>query len=79
MIQEQFNSSKELFKRVKPALQTKKTEFERNQINFITEEDIWHYLRQTKWHKETNLTLFDIVNDILTINEKEILKYKNKE
>ena len=38
----QFNSVEELYKRVRPALTSKKREFRRSGINYIKEEDIWN-------------------------------------
>lgn len=75
MVNEKFNSITELYKRVLPALRSRKKELAINKLGFITEKDIWEVLRETKWNKETNLTLFDIVNDILTIPESVIVEY----
>ncbi len=75
MVNEQFNSIPELYKRVMPALKSKRKELEAKKLGFITEEDIWHCLRKKKWNKERELTLFDIVHDILYMTEEEILEY----
>ena len=61
----EFNSLKELYERLKPALNTKKREFIRNKIDYIKEEDIWNYLRDYKWKKSNNLLLYQMVDDIL--------------
>ena len=47
-----------------PALRLKKEEI--NNKN-ITEEDIWNYLKETKWINSNNLSLSDMVNDILKL------------
>lgn len=65
-----FNSLEELYKRVLPALRIKSSETKE-----VTEQDIWDYLAKTKWNIATNLTLYDIVNDILTCDVNQI---KNK-
>lgn len=75
MVNEKFNSITELYKRVLPALKSKKKELAISKLTFITEKDIWDCLRDTKWNKEASLTLFDIVNDILTISESSIVEY----
>ena len=56
----EFNNLQELKTRITPALKTKVKELN----SFITEEDIWKYLK-TKWKTSTNLTLYDIINDII--------------
>ena len=40
----QFNSIEELYKRVRPALTSKKREFRRCGIHYVKEEDMWNYL-----------------------------------
>lgn len=75
MVEEKFDSIAALYKRVLPALRSKKKELAIQKLPFITEMDIWDCLRRNKWSKEANLTLFDIVNDILTINESSLIEY----
>lgn len=75
MVDDKFNSVTELYKRVLPALRSKKKELVINKLGFITEKDIWDFLRENKWSKEANLTLFDIVNDILTVEESSLVQY----
>ena len=75
----EFNSIKDLYLRVKPALRSKVKEFKRNKITYIKEEDIWNYLIETKWKKSTGLELNDIVDDILNTDNEKIEEYvKNK-
>lgn len=71
----EFNSIEELYKRVHPALTSKVREFRRNKINYVKEEDIWNYLIESKWKKSSGLELFNIVDDILTTDNKEIMEY----
>ncbi len=61
----EFQSLEELYTRIFPALRTKKREIRRMGYSFITEEDIWNYLKEEKWKKSENLSLSDMVNDIL--------------
>lgn len=73
-----FNSIKELYKRVLPALSAKVSELKRSKINYITEEEIWDYLRYNYWTKKSNLTLGEIVNDILSTPNFELEEYHMK-
>lgn len=71
----EFNSIEELYKRVRPALTSKVREFRRNGIVFIKEEDIWNYLIEFKWKTSKGLELYNIVDDILNIDNSEVEKY----
>lgn len=74
-----FNSLNELHNRLIPALETKVRELKSSGVNYITENDIWNYLKKYKWSKSKNLTLSECVDDILNTNELEYKKYmKNK-
>jgi hypothetical protein len=75
MVDEKFNSITDLYKRVLPALKSKRRELEASKVGFITEKDIWDYLRDEKWNKKSNLTLFDIVNDILNVEKNKLFEY----
>ena len=69
---EEFQSIDELYKRVFPALQTRVHELSLKGIN-MTEMDLWNLLKK-RWKFGKNLTLFDIVHDIMMsdIQDKEI-------
>lgn len=71
----EFNSIEELYRRVRPALTSKVKEFRRNKITFVKEEDVWNYLIDAKWKSSKGLELFNIVDDILNTNNKEIEDY----
>lgn len=70
-----FTSLQDLYNRLKPALTTRVREIKRENIFYVKEEDIWNYLKTYKWNKETNLTLIDMVNDILNISSYTIEEY----
>lgn len=72
-----FNSIDELYNRLKPAFQLKLNELKSKKITFITAKDLWSFLSKTKWTKEENLELCDMVNDILNVNENELINYIN--
>lgn len=66
----EFNSEKELRERLSCALSTKISELESKGINYITEDEIWQYLINTKWKNAHGLCLSDMVDDILKIEIK---------
>ena len=46
---------------------------------YIKEEDIWNYLKEIKWKKANNLSLYDMVNDVLNTENSLIESYiKNR-
>ena len=74
-----FNSQEELFVRVKPALNAKLQELHRLGFSYITIDDIWNYLKESKWKNGKDLTLSDIVSNIIHVDNKmldEFLKGK---
>ena len=70
-----FNSLEELYRRIKPALITKKEEMNRGLYPYIEEEDIWNYLKEVKWKKTLDLSLSEMVNDILNCDDILIDNY----
>lgn len=74
-----FKSLEELYKKVLPALRTKVAELKRINIAYISEEDVWNYLKGHKWSKRSNLTLGEMVNDILWVSNLELEKFKRNE
>lgn len=74
-----FSSLEELYQRLLPALKTKKSEMHRQGFNYIKEEDIWNFFKETKWKKAVELSLSVMVNDVLNIDNILIDNYlKNK-
>lgn len=80
-----FASLKDLYERLTPALITKTTEMNRVGYKYIKPEDIWNYLKETKWKSSFNLELHQMVNDILNSDNvlidnylKEKLNEKNR-
>ena len=71
----EFNNIKELYDRVTPALNAKVTELKRNDLDYIKIEDIWNYLKDSKWSKANNLLLYQMVDDILNLDNNEIDEY----
>ena len=69
-----FNSVNELYARVLPALKSKKKELVRSKIKYIDEKEIWTLLSNNTWRKDKDLTLADIVDDILNINNMKLVE-----
>ena len=70
-----FNSIRELYERVYPALKSKVRQLKKNDINYIKEVDVWNCLIENRWKKTRGLVLSDIVDDILNIDNKIIEDY----
>ena len=82
----EFNSLEELYNRLKPALITKKNEMNRSGYQYIKIEDIWNYLKEVKWKKAKDLTLYEMVSDVFNVDDlliddylKQKLNLKNRE
>lgn len=71
----EFNSLEDLFKRLKPALYSKVLELKRMGLEYIKEEDIFNYLAQNSWSKKDNLSIADLTNDILYLDNNLITNY----
>lgn len=70
-----ISSLQELYERLRPALTTKKEEMKRDGYNYIKEEDIWNYLKETKWKKSIDLELYQMVSDIMNAENNYINEY----
>jgi hypothetical protein len=74
----EFETTEELKKRITPALKTKLKELKKENYKIIDIEDIWNFLIKEKWKKAKDLTLYDIINDILNLDNEEIEEYAIK-
>lgn len=74
----EFNSIEELYIRVYPALSAKKMELERLGFFDIKERDIWSYLSKNVFPKMKDLTLADIVSEILHVDNNILNQYIRK-
>ena len=70
-----FSNLSELYERVKPALRTKCRDFKRLGIDNINISDIWNYLKNNVWNMSKNLTLADVVDDIMCVDIDLLKKY----
>ena len=71
----EFENVKQLYNRLLPALRTKKEEMKRVGITYIQEEDIWNFLKEKKWKKANDLSLYDMVSDVLNTDNSLIENY----
>ena len=60
-----FHSLNELYKRLLPALKSKKKELDKKGLTYIHEEDIWNCCKYNFWNNQRNLELYNMVDDIL--------------
>jgi aspartate carbamoyltransferase regulatory subunit len=70
-----FNSITELYTRLQPALNSKRKELLRDNYHYIKNEDIWNYLKDHKWVQDRNLSLAEMVDDVLSCQNEAIDKY----
>ena len=75
----EYKSQKELYKSLIPALNVKMRLLKKNNYNDITNKDIWNYLKNNKWINSINLTISEMVNDIIHADNKEIDIYRKKQ
>lgn len=80
----QYNSQEELFNNLKGAFNVK-LRMINSKYNYIKNIDIWNYLKINKWSKDKNLSLSEMVNDIIDVDIdkvdlflKEHLKNENR-
>lgn len=73
-----FNSLEDLYNRLKPALRSKIKELRKLEKKYIQEIDIFEYLTDTKWENSNNLTLDQMVDDILYVSNDKIDEYVQK-
>lgn len=45
----------------------------------ITNKDIWLYLANNKWKNSQNLTISEVVNDIITVDIDKLYNYKEEQ
>ena len=70
----EFSSQQELYNKLIPVFNVKKRLINNSEYKDITNEDIWNYLIENKWRTYHNLTISDIVNDIITLDLELIKK-----
>lgn len=71
----EFTSLKQLYRKLLPAFNVKRRIVLNSKYKEITNENIWLYLTETKWKNSHNLSLPEMINDIITVDLAEIKKY----
>lgn len=74
----EYKSQLELYQGLTPALNVKLTLLKKNNHKEVTKEDIWNYLKETKWKSSVDLTLADMVQDIIHTDSSELIAYHKK-
>jgi len=69
-----FNSINELYNRVLPVLKLKQ-KFLKRDNHMVGIDNMWLFLVETKWKKAIDLTLYDVVNDIMMLDYKMLKDY----
>lgn len=70
-----FESQEELYKRLLPALKSKKKLLSLDGFKSIKKSDIWDYLRYNIWSNQSGLELCDMVDDILNVDNSLIVEF----
>lgn len=74
----EYKSQSDLYQELIPALNVKVKYLKKSNYQDITKEDIWNYLKESKWKNSIDLTLADMVQDILHTDNQELVSYRNK-
>ena len=67
-----FSNLEELYKKLKIVFDIKLRILKLEKYNYIKSEDIWNFLSETKWKKDIDLGIAEIVNDIIHCDNIEI-------
>lgn len=68
---ENYTSQRELFNSLIPAFNVK-LRLIKKEFNYITRTDIWNYLKINRWCKDINLTISEMVDDILLVDISKV-------
>lgn len=67
----EYKSQKELFSSLQGAFNVK-LRMIKEEYNYITKIDIWNYLKINKWSKDKNLTISEMVHDIINVDINKV-------
>lgn len=67
----EYKSQKELFSSLQGAFNVK-LRMIKEEYNYITKVDIWNYLKINKWSKDKNLTISEMVHDIINVDINKV-------
>ena len=69
-----YTSGKELFDSLIPAFNVK-LRLIKKEYDYITKTDIWNYLKINKWCKDTDLTISEMVDDIIMVDIDKVDRF----
>ena len=64
---DEYKSMRELFNSLKPAFDVKLRLINKD-YDYITRTDIWNYLKINQWCKDVNLSISEMVDDIMMVD-----------
>ena len=67
----EYTSQKELYSSLEGAFNVK-LRMIKEEYNYITKVDIWNYLKINKWSKDKNLTISEMVHDIINVDINKV-------
>lgn len=68
----EITSLQQLYRKLLPAFNVKKRLILNTKYKDITNENIWNYLTETKWKNSHNLSIPEMVNDIICVDLESI-------
>lgn len=71
----EITSLQQLYRKLLPVFNVKKRLILHSRYKHITNENIWLYLTETKWKKAYDLSLPEMISDIISVDLEEINKY----
>ncbi|MDQ0231511.1 post-transcriptional regulator [Metabacillus malikii] len=60
---------------VKPALKSKLEEFKMLGYAEVSEEKLWDFLKNKKWRKTKELSVYEVVSDVLSVKVGEYMNF----
>lgn len=75
---EDIKTKLDLYKRIRPAMYVKLKDIKRDYSVNISYEEMFMYLEEGVWKAKTNLSLSEIVDDILYINVDKLFQHVEK-
>ncbi len=71
----EYKSQLELYQGLIPAMNVKLKMLKKSDYRDITRDDIWNYLKENKWKMSVDLTLADMVQDIIHTDNQKLVSY----
>lgn len=75
---QEYSSMQELYNILIPAFNVKLRQLKNSKYNSIKRQDIWEYLKNNKWMLSVDLSISEMVSDIINVDGYKIKKYIEK-